>query len=401
LRLIAILPNMIVFLSSTIIVLSIIMFLYNRNLKNYSGLLSIYLIIFSIYAIAHNQTFYSNNEFLIAIFWNNFSPLYLLAGPTLYFYVIATLEDNITWKWYHLLHLIPAVLLFIGIIPYLFSSFEEKLNAARLIAAEVNNIKTIRMNAIFPNLIVYLSRPLLSISYIIACGIILIKNIKTQKEPSKQFKLVTRWISILLIISFILLFILAAMGTNLFRNDTRTMLDEMRQLHVFAGALMLILILTLMLFPQIFYGIPVRENNIEQKINVEIAQIQTKKFIDASKKNQASFKLLSENILAYFENEKPYLDPSFNLTSLASSLNVPQHHISYCFSDFMDTSFTKLRATKRIEYAKSLLLQGITKDFTIDKVAEMSGFSSRSTFFSTFKEYTGLTPTEFIEKNKS
>jgi AraC-like DNA-binding protein len=164
---------------------------------------------------------------------------------------------------------------------------------------------------------------------------------------------------------------------------------------------MLVLTLTLMLFPQIFYGIPVRENNIEQKINVENAQIQTEKLIDASKKNQASFKLLSENILAYFENEKPYLDPSFNLTSLASSLNVPQHHISYCFSDFIDTSFTKLRATKRIEYAKSLLLQGITKDFTIDKVAEMSGFSSRSTFFSTFKEYTGLTPTEFIEKNKS
>jgi AraC-like DNA-binding protein len=59
-----------------------------------------------------------------------------------------------------------------------------------------------------------------------------------------------------------------------------------------------------------------------------------------------------------------------------------------------------LRASKRIEYAKSLLLQGITKDFTIDKVAEMSGFSSRSTFFSTFKEYTGLTPTEFVEKTK-
>ncbi|MFN5326468.1 MAG: helix-turn-helix domain-containing protein, partial [Bacteroidota bacterium] len=394
------LTNMIVFLSSTIIVLSIIMFLYNRELKNYNGLLAAYLIIFALYAISHNQTLYSKNVFLIAIFWNNFSPLYLLSGPILYFYVKATLDDTLTWKWHHLIHLIPTVLLFIGIIPYISSPFETKLDAARLIANDLNNIKQIRMNTIFPNLIVYFSRPLLILSYIIAAGFILIKKIRNEKEPSRQFLLVTKWLGILLIISSILMLILAIMGSNLFTKDTNSMLIELRQLHVIAGAFMMILPLTLLLFPQIFYGIPVRENDIEQKINVEIAQIQTEKFIDASKKNQASFKILSENILAYFENEKPYLDASFNLTSLASSLNVPQHHISYCFSDFIDTSFTKLRASKRIEYAKSLLLQGITKDFTIDKVAEMSGFSSRSTFFSTFKEYTGLTPTEFVEKTK-
>ena len=395
------LPNMIVFLSSTIILLSIIMFLYNRNLKNYSGLLSLFLIIFAIYAIAHNQTFYGNNEFLIAIFWNNFSPLYLLAGPSLYFYVKATLEDKITWKWYHLLHLIPAVLLFIGIIPYYFSPLEEKLNAARLIAADVNNIKTIRMNAIFPNLIVFLSRPLLSTSYIIASGIILIKKIKTQKDPSKQFQLITRWISILLIISFILLVILAAMGTNLFKNDTRTMLDKMQQLHVWAGALMLVLTLTLMLFPQIFYGIPIRETEISQQEKIAIITETPEKNTDSSKRNKESFKILSEKILTYFDEEKPYLNPAFNLTLLANALNVPQHHISYCFSDFIDTSFTTLRASKRVEHAKSLLLQGITQEYSMDKVAAMSGFASRSTFFSTFKEYTGLTPTEFIEKNKS
>jgi len=59
--------------------------------------------------------------------------------------------------------------------------------------------------------------------------------------------------------------ILAIMGSNLFTQDTYSLLNELRQLHVIAGAFLLILPLTLLLFPQIFYGIPVRENKIEQK----------------------------------------------------------------------------------------------------------------------------------------
>jgi AraC-like DNA-binding protein len=82
---------------------------------------------------------------------------------------------------------------------------------------------------------------------------------------------------------------------------------------------------------------------------------------------------------------------------LVSALKVSQHHISYCFNDFLETTFTKLRSTKRIEYAQNLLKEKTSKDLTIDQIAEISGFSSRSTFFGTFKEFTGMTPTEFME----
>jgi AraC-like DNA-binding protein len=114
-------------------------------------------------------------------------------------------------------------------------------------------------------------------------------------------------------------------------------------------------------------------------------------------KNDESFKLLSQRILEYFDNEKPYLQQNFSLTQLAIALNIPQHHVSYCFSEYLETTFTKLRTLKRIAYAQTLLREGITKDFTIEKVAELSGFSSRSTFFSAFKEQTGMTPAEYTD----
>lgn len=388
---------MIIYIAVTIIIFSILMFLYNIRENKYIGFLSAYLIVYALYAITHYYTFYGVNPTLVALAWNNFSPIYLLGGPLLYFYVKSSLEDTIKLKWLDLLHVIPSIILFIGIIPYLFSPFEEKLKNAHLIIQDINNIKVIRMNRIFPNTFVYASRPILSISYIIASFMLLILKVRKEKNPSRQFKLVTKWIAVLLSISLLVIFILAFMGSKLFKEDVRVLLIKYQDLHALTGAFFLLLPLSLLMFPQILYGVPVIEKTNE---DISKPSLSTKKSTESTNKNVDAFKELSERILTYFDQEKPYLKQNFNLTDLAAALNVPQHHISYCFSDFLDTNFTKLRTSKRVEHAQNLLQQGITKDFTVDKVAELSGFSSRSTFFSAFKEYTGMTPTEFMEQKK-
>jgi len=50
---------------------------------------------------------------------------------------------------------------------------------------------------------------------------------------------------------------------------------------------------------------------------------------------------------------------------------------------------------------KELLLDGVSKNKSMDQIAEMAGFSSRSSFFSTFKEITGMTPSEYIQRSKN
>ncbi|MFN5232273.1 MAG: helix-turn-helix domain-containing protein [Bacteroidota bacterium] len=388
---------MILYIAVTTIIFSFMMFILNIKENRHIGFLSLYLILYGLYSITHFSTLFSNNPKMVAFGWNNFSPFYLLAGPALYFYVKSSLEDRIHWKWHHLAHLIPFVAVAIGILPYWLTSINEKIKVGEQIVQDINQMKTIRMNWIFSNLFIYLSRPITIIGYIIASAIILIKKIKEEKKPNKQFKLIVRWIAILLAVSLVLLIILAIMGTNLFNDNVRMVLTRYQYLHALAGGLFVLIPICLMLFPQILYGVPVIENTITKNDQSSSANHNDNTSLSSLNKNDESFKLLSQRILEYFDNEKPYLQQNFSLTQLAIALNIPQHHVSYCFSEYLETTFTKLRTLKRIAYAQTLLREGITKDFTIEKVAELSGFSSRSTFFSAFKEQTGMTPAEYTD----
>lgn len=388
---------MILYIAATTIIFSFMMFIFNIKENKHIGFLSLYLILYGLYTITHFSTLFSNNPKMVAFGWNNFSPFYLLAGPALYFYVKSSLDDTIKWTWYHLAHLIPFVAVAIGILPYWLTSIDEKIKVGEQIVQDINKIKTIKMNWIFSNQFIYLSRPITIIGYIIASAITLVKKIKEEKKPGKQFKLIVRWISILLAVSLVLLTILAIMGTKLYNSNVRMMLLRYQELHALAGGLFVLIPICLLLFPQILYGIPVIGNTITKNNQSSSSNHNDNASLATLNKNDEAFKQLSKRILEYFDNEKPYLQQNFSLTQLAIALNIPQHHVSYCFSEFLGTTFTKLRTIKRIAYAQTLLKEGITKDFTIEKVAELSGFSSRSTFFSSFKEQTGMTPAEYTD----
>ena len=182
-------------------------------------------------------------------------------------------------------------------------------------------------------------------------------------------------------------------------NDITVTLEKIKYANALAGGAFLIIPITLLLFPRILYGLP---NRIEEENNKENTKgTSEKKSTDPARRNHEAFKLLSKRVIEHIDEQKPYLQKNFNLTDLAAALDVPQHHISYCFNDYIDESFTALRARKRIEYVKELLLDGVAKNKSMDQIAEMAGFSSRSSFFSTFKEIMGMTPSEYIQRSKN
>lgn len=118
--------------------------------------------------------------------------------------------------------------------------------------------------------------------------------------------------------------------------------------------------------------------------------------VDLDSKSLERFQLLAERIRSTMEERKPYLDPAFTLEDLARLLGVPKHHIYHCLNGILNIRFTRLRAEYRIGHAKYLIDEGAGSEKSLQRIGMESGFSSRSSFITAFREVTGHTPGEYL-----
>lgn len=88
-----------------------------------------------------------------------------------------------------------------------------------------------------------------------------------------------------------------------------------------------------------------------------------------------------------------YKDPSLKLGVLAKEMGIPPHRLSQLLNDNVGQSFTAFVNTYRIAEAKRLL--HTERNLTIEAIGYEAGFSSKSSFYSTFKKATGTTPAAF------
>jgi len=91
---------------------------------------------------------------------------------------------------------------------------------------------------------------------------------------------------------------------------------------------------------------------------------------------------------------KPYLKKDYSINDLSTQTEVKRHRLTSIINDAMHTNFNGLINDYRIREAIRML-EDDTHNYTIDAIADMAGFHSRSTFYACFKKYTGMTPKEF------
>lgn len=90
-----------------------------------------------------------------------------------------------------------------------------------------------------------------------------------------------------------------------------------------------------------------------------------------------------------------FLDPNLTLPKLAAHLGIHAKSFSTLINKHYKMSFHEYINRKRIEVSKSKLLDSAYAQYTITAIGMESGFSSRSTFYSTFKKFVGCTPNQF------
>jgi len=96
------------------------------------------------------------------------------------------------------------------------------------------------------------------------------------------------------------------------------------------------------------------------------------------------------NIISYIAEN--YNNKDLSLEFIASEFNTNPSYISVFVKNNLQVGFHEYITNLRVSEAKSLLL---TTKMPISEIGETVGFSSRTTFFRSFKQSTGLTPNEF------
>lgn len=110
-------------------------------------------------------------------------------------------------------------------------------------------------------------------------------------------------------------------------------------------------------------------------------------------------------IMSLLENEMnlhhSYREPGITMESLADRLNIHRNTLSRASNRVTGNNFAHYINSYRIREAVRIISETDRSQLYIDELYERVGFSNRSSFYRTFKQFTGLSPIEFQKKKGS
>ena len=406
--------------------LSVLLFFYNQGYNRANIYLAGFLFLSSLFYLIQYVFIFSHSLTAITWFAAGLPATVYLIGPFAYLYIRSILRDNTRLSKKDYLHFLVFIVVFIGTIPYIFSSLDYKMNIARCIESNDWGSLKYRPNVIVPPIVNRFMRPLHPLIYAIATWCLIFNykvKIFNNKNHTYDFQVIKRWV--LIFSGFVLL--AALLHQILFINSLLVVgksafIIKSYSLMLLFSVLYVLLMVALLFFPHILYGIPVKKsesylipaadttfNKVVEPIVMETEQISTDE-INAEEENDNDDKYVQLFSIEYLTEiqskldkwmlDELYLEADCSFVKVAMQIQIPQHHLNYYFNTILDKKFTDWRNQLRIQFSKSLLEKDITEEITIEALSVKSGFASQTTFNRAFKTYLGVTPTQFI-KSKS
>lgn len=103
---------------------------------------------------------------------------------------------------------------------------------------------------------------------------------------------------------------------------------------------------------------------------------------------------LMQRICQLMEQQQLFLRGDLKVSDLAAELGTTARRVSDAINSSQGRTFAQFVNAYRVEHAKNLLREQPKRK--IASVCTDSGFASETSFFRTFKEFTGMTPSEFV-----
>lgn len=109
----------------------------------------------------------------------------------------------------------------------------------------------------------------------------------------------------------------------------------------------------------------------------------------------------SRKLQQHMDMHKPYLDAGITLQQLSDDLGISSHYLSQVINENMGQNFFDFINKYRVEEVKSRIGDPGYDKLSLLGIALESGFNSKSAFNRLFKKFTGMTPSQYKEKNQS
>ncbi|WP_433829391.1 helix-turn-helix domain-containing protein [Flavobacterium anhuiense] len=97
----------------------------------------------------------------------------------------------------------------------------------------------------------------------------------------------------------------------------------------------------------------------------------------------------------YMVEKEPFLDPSLTIQELSNQISIPVRNLSILINHHIDQHFFDFVNEYRIQKAMHILKDQSKSELTVLEILYEVGFNSKSSFNTSFKKYTNLTPTAY------
>ena len=318
----------------------------------------------------------TRNELNLEIFR---STACLFGMPLFYLFVLAVCYSDFRLKWKHLVHLLPFLLINLVFIPRIYLSTNIDKDS---FAATLNQMPEI-----------YLIQILIEfqyVFYIVSVFLILKKYREIYLENYADSSTATyKWLFQITCVFLIAHSIVALKNVLRYSGFREIFLWT----NVLVGAIALLItcwfIMKALNHPELFRGVNSKLQLAKDILPAVEEKTESKDVQDDAISSQIS------TLKQYMAEKEPFLDPSLTIQELANQIDIPVRDLSVLINHHMDQHFFDFVNEYRIQKAMGILKDQARSQLTVLEILYEVGFNSKSSFNTSFKKHTNLTPTAY------
>lgn len=368
--------NLIVIILGTYLGIKLVMFLLARkSVKNnsniYLGIYVLVLLTYFITAFLFRVDLLERFPHIVGVQ----SAFHFLIGPLAYLYIRACTQKGFKLRSLLWLHFLPFGLELIYNIPFFLKSGPEKVAFYH---------ELIQTGKILTNPVLRVIKGIHGFLYLSMSAVLVVQYRKHLSNSASSIDAAYhRWLLFFIFIVALPTLAHFIFGFTAFSFQYTTLVFLTGLFGFFLS-----LDIATLLKPELFHTFP------HQMLLPESTEDKKQKYESSKLQNPQKEKYV-DKLRVCMANEKPYLEPELTLSQLSEKTKIPSHYLSQVINEKLGINFLDFINSYRVKEAQEKLLADQYSHYTILAIAYEAGFNSKSTFYTSFKKGTGMTPSQY------